>query len=91
VAAEAIAAHLSRWPAAEDGSLWTTASGRVPRHDHYAKTIRAAVARVNMEALRRRAAGEGDVVSVPEDTSSHDLRHHYASLLIAAGVSSKTL
>jgi integrase len=58
---------------------------RASSTDHYAKTIRAAVRNANLQAARRRAAGEVDVVSVPEGTSSHDLRHHYASLLIAAG------
>ena len=84
VVADAIARHLTEWPAAEDGSLWTTRTGRVPRHDHYNKSIAAAVERVNVQAVKQPAA---DRLTVPEGTTSHALRHHYASVLIFAGAS----
>jgi len=69
--AEAIAAHLAKWGPGQDGSVWTTKSGRPPRHDHYNKSI----------------AGARERAGLPASTTSHDLRHHYASVLIAAGAS----
>ncbi len=52
--------------------LFTTRSGAVYRHDYYGTRIfAAAVARAGL----------------PAGTTSHDLRHHYASALLAAGES----
>lgn len=70
--AEALAEHMRRWPPAEDGSFFTTKTGAVYRHDYYGSQIFAA-------AVRR--------AELPEGTTSHDLRHHYASVLLAAGES----
>lgn len=70
--ADALAAHLADHPAGDDGTLFTTRFGTPYRHDYYGTRIfQAAVA----------AAG------LPEGTTSHDLRHHYASVLLAAGES----
>lgn len=80
VVADAISSHLAQWPAADDGSIWTTNRGRVPRHDHYTKSVALAVTRVN--AVKTKGA-----IRVPAGTTSHAFRHHYASLLIAAGAS----
>jgi integrase len=80
VVANAIAAHLAEWPAADDGSIWTTLNGGPPRHEHYYESIAKAVAKVNGRE------GE-DAVRVPANTTSHAFRHHYASVLIAAGAS----
>ena len=72
VAAEALAAHLAVFPPAEDGTIFTGANGLPHRGDWYGTRI-----------FRSAVAGAG----LPEGTTSHDLRHHYASLLLAAGES----
>jgi integrase len=70
--ADAIAAHLTAHPAGRDGSIFTTKTGTPYRHDYYGTLIfKAAVTRAGL----------------PEGTTSHDLRHHYASVLLAAGES----
>jgi integrase len=57
---------------AEDGTLFYTRTGAPYRHDYYgAKIFKTAV----------RKAG------LPESTTRHDLRHHYASVLLLAGES----
>jgi integrase len=72
VVAEALAAHVAEFPPAVDGSLFTTANGNLWRQEHYG-------ARVFTPAVR----GAG----LPAGTTSHDLRHHYASVLLEAGES----
>jgi integrase len=72
VVAEALAAHIAEWPPAADGSLFTTLHGLPHRHEYYGT-------RVFAKAVRR--------ASLPAGTTSHDLRHHYASVLLAAGES----
>jgi integrase len=72
VVAEALAAHIAEFPLAEDGSLFTTAAGMLYRQEHYG-------ARVFAPAVRK--------AGLPAGTTSHALRHHYASLLLAAGES----
>jgi integrase len=71
VVGEALAAHMQAFPPGEDGSLFTTPTGRPYGHTHYGWDIFTAAA--------KKAGFEG--------TSSHDLRHHYASVLLAAGES----
>ena len=72
VVGEALAAHMAAFPPAADGSLFTTRDGRPPTHVHYGTTtFRKAVEKAGL----------------PAGTTSHDLRHHYASLLLAAGES----
>ncbi len=72
VVADELAAHLAEFPPGEDGSLFTTRTGAVYRHDYYGAQIFAA-------AVKR--------AGLPAGTTSHDLRHHYASVLLAAGES----
>lgn len=72
VVADALAAHLAEFPAGKDGSIFTTRTGAVYRHDYYGARIFAA-------AVERAA--------LPAGTTTHDLRHHYASVLLAAGES----
>jgi integrase len=72
VVADALAAHLTAFPAGPDGSLFTTTTGAVYRHDYYGSMIFAA-------AVKR--------AGLPAGTTSHDLRHQYASVLLAAGES----
>jgi Phage integrase family len=72
VAAEALAAHIAQFPPAPDGTVFTTAAGRPWSAGGMLRPAYSAAAA---------AAG------LPEGTSSHDLRHHYASVLLAAGES----
>ena len=72
VAAEALAEHLRQFPAAPDGLIFHTSSGRPYWQEHYATRVFA-----------RAVAAAG----LPAGTSSHDLRHHYASVLLLAGES----
>ena len=39
VVAEALASHLAEFPAADDGSLFTTPSGMLYRHEHYGARV----------------------------------------------------
>jgi integrase len=72
VVADALAAHVTEYPPAEDGSIFTTVAGFLFRHEHYGSRIFAT-------AVRR--------AGLPAGTTSHHLRHHYASVLLAAGES----
>jgi integrase len=72
VVAETLAAHISEFAPAGDGSLFTTTSGNLYRQEHFG-------ARVFKPAAK--SAG------LPAGVTSHDLRHHYASVLLAAGES----
>jgi integrase len=72
VAADALAAHLAAYPAAEDGTIFTTRRGAPLGHVYYGHN------------LMGRAVAEA---GLPKGTTSHDLRHHYASVLLAAGES----
>jgi len=72
VAATALAEHLRRFPPTEEGLIFHTQAGRPIAHDWYGNKI-------FVPAARR--------VGLPEGTTTHDLRHHYASLLLAAGQS----
>jgi integrase len=60
------------FPAAADGSIFSTKTGAVYRHDYYGAQIFAA-------AVRK--------AGIPAGTTTHDLRHHYASVLLHAGES----
>lgn len=72
IVAEALAAHIAAFPPTEDGSLFTTLHGLPWRHEYYGS-------RVFGPTVRR--------AKLPTGTTSHDLRHHYASVLLAAGES----
>lgn len=72
VIADALSEHLATFPAARDGSIFTTRTGAVYRHDYYGSLIFGA-------AVER--------AGLPAGTTSHALRHHYASVLLAAGES----
>jgi integrase len=70
--AEALAAHIKEFAPLPDGTLFYNARKNLWRTTHYGtKVIGPAV----------KAAG------LPEGTTSHDLRHHYASVLLHAGES----
>jgi integrase len=72
VVGEALAAHIATYPPLPDGTLFSTSTGRPYRRDHYGGRIfTAAVV----------AAG------LPAGTTTHAMRHFYASVLLAAGES----
>lgn len=75
VVAETLAEHMRRWPPLPDGSLFYGHNRRVVSHYYYGEFFRDAA---------RRLAARG---VLPEGVSTHDLRHHYASVLLAAGES----
>jgi integrase len=67
---DAAAEHLRKYSPGDDGTLFVTEAGNAWRHDYYgSKRFKRAV----------QAAG------LPESTTSHDLRHFYASVCLAAG------
>ena len=67
--ADALARHIAAFPPADDGSLFTTEAGYLYRQEHYgARIFRPAV----------RAAG------LPDGSTPHDLRHHFASVMLRA-------
>lgn len=69
VVAEALAQHVEQFDLADDGSLFANTRGRRFSTQSYGAAFKRAV----------RALG------LPEATSTHDLRHHYASELVARG------
>lgn len=70
--ADALAAHIRAYPPLDDGSLFYNTRGNLWSHAHYlGKVFKKAVPRAG----------------VPATTTSHDLRHHYASVLLHAGES----
>lgn len=76
--AAAIAEHIRRYPPLADGTLFYGLNGQPYAHAFYGtRTFKAAV--------RRLVARDGS--TFPPDTSTHDLRHHYASVLLAGGES----
>ena len=71
VVAEALAEHIAEFPAVGN-SLFTTLHGLPWRHEYYGS-------RVFAPAVRK--------AGLPVGTTTHALRHHYASVLLAAGES----
>jgi integrase len=72
VVAEALAAHLAAYAPGPDGLIFTTPTGKPHWHEHYGTRL-----------FQRAVLDAG----LPSGTSTHDLRHHYASVLLAAGES----
>lgn len=72
VVADAIEAHWKEYPPGKDGTIFMTRFAGPYRHDYYGSRIfRQAVA----------------TAKLPEGTTTHDLRHHYASVLLMQGES----
>lgn len=72
VVAETLSVHIGEFAPSDDGTLFTTRFGAPYRHDYYGTRIfSAAVAKAGL----------------PPKITSHDLRHHYASVLLAQGES----
>ena len=72
VVAAALREHLAEFSPADDGTIFTTRFGSPYRHDYYGSRIFGA-------AVRR--------AGLPKGTTTHDLRHHYASVLLMQGES----
>ena len=70
--ADILGAQIGAYPPGPSGLLWHTRTGRPIDHDYYG-------GRVFPKAVK--------AAKLPPGTSSHDLRHHYASVLLAAGES----
>jgi integrase len=79
VVAEALAEHMRQHPTADDGSLFCGPRTRRPMVSTHYST------QAFKRAVRKLAAEPGS--TFPVDTSTHDLRHHYASVLLAHGES----
>jgi integrase len=75
VTLDALAAHLARFPSGPDGLIFTSPESKPWRRQKFGALVRTA----------RTAAG------LPETVTFHDLRHHFASVLIAAGCSIKAV
>jgi integrase len=81
VTAEVLAEHIRRFPPGPDGSIFMCPWGRgSARRGLWNPTAQS-------RAYRAAAAAAG----LPSGTTSHDLRHHYASVLLAAGESLHTV
>jgi integrase len=76
--AEKLAAHIAAHPPLSDGSLFYGTGARPYAHDYYASRIFGGV-------VAKLAAAKAS--TFPAGTTTHDLRHHYASVLLAAGES----
>lgn len=72
VVADELAAHLAAYPPGPQGWLFTSTTGAPWGHARYGAQV--------WGRARARAG-------LPADTTTHDLRHHYASVLLAAGES----
>lgn len=66
-----LAAHIAAFPPIADGSLFYNSYGNLWTTSHYGKVF----------------GGYAAAAGAPEGTTSHDLRHHYASVLLHAGES----
>jgi integrase len=69
--ADALAAHIAGHPPLADGSLFYNSVGNLWTTSHYARVFAKAAARAGLA----------------EGTTSHDLRHHFASTLLDQGLS----
>jgi integrase len=69
VVAEALSRHIRQSPPGQDGTLFTTRFGTPYRDYCGTRIFSVAVSRAGL----------------PTSTTSHDLRHHYASVLLARG------
>jgi integrase len=72
VVADALAQHIREFPPSADGTIFTTRYGEPYRHDYYGSIIFGAAVRAS---------------GLPTGTTTHALRHHFASVLLAAGES----
>ena len=88
----ALAEHLREFEPNHDGLLFHTSTGMPIDHDWYANKVfartvvgvREDLAKVTADARQR---GEDPPAALPPGITTHDLRHHFASLLLASGSS----
>lgn len=81
VVAAALAEHMRAFPPADDGTIFTKAPGGRER------TAVAHRGRIRHASYNYRFARAVEDAGLPSETSSHDLRHHFASVLLHAGES----
>jgi integrase len=92
VVAMALAEHLRQFEPNHDGLLFYTSTAMPIDHDWYANKVFArTVAKVRMDVAeateKARRDGAEPPPALPQSVTTHDLRHHYASLLLASGSS----
>lgn len=92
VVSEALSEHLRAFPPAADGLLFHTSTGRPYAAEHYGtRVFGTAVRRANAAIAKHNAklpdSSDQRRAPLPAGTVPHDLRHHYASVLLAAGES----
>jgi integrase len=75
ITVDELAEHLARFPAGDEGLIFTSTRGEPWRRGTFAEIIRDGRAAAELSAT----------------VTFHDLRHHYASVLIAAGCSIKAV
>jgi len=97
---EEIAAHLERIGSGPDQVIMSNADGRIIRRSSFGKMWRSAVASARICGKRPAAPHEAPECRekcskpahmVPTGTRFHDLRHFYASALIAANLNPKVI
>jgi integrase len=76
VVGEALAQHIAAYPPRADGTIFLDSNGAAWRSNNYGSALFGA-------AVKR--------AGLPPGTTTHDLRHHYASVLIHAGESVVTV
>lgn len=65
-----LSAQIANYPPGKDGVIFSTTFGNAVRHDIHSTMLKDAASEAGL----------------PEGTSSHDLRHWFASVLVAAGL-----
>ncbi|AEA23128.1 integrase family protein [Pseudonocardia dioxanivorans CB1190] len=92
VVAVALSRHIAEHPPAPNGLLFHTRDGRPLMHDWYGNKVFVACVTRLRERLAEEAAeaverDEEPPAAFPAGVTPHDLRHHYASVLLASGQS----
>jgi integrase len=75
VTVDVLAAHLAEFPAGRDGLVFTNPRGEPWRRNSFTTLV----------------ARARDFAGLPDTVTFHDLRHHFASVLIGAGCSIKAV
>lgn len=83
ITAEVLAEHIRRFPPGPEGHVFTR-SARNPAKSRYPRRANRTWCAPHAWAAYREAA---TAAGLPDSISSHDLRHHYASVLLDAGES----
>lgn len=86
--AEVLAEHIRQFPPAEDGTIFTcrpSYDGPLPR-PHVRHVPKGPGRPWVYATLRHKLAIAAERAGLPAGTSSHDLRHHFVSVLLDAGL-----